>query len=583
MMKNYITAIIALLALSSHAQNSPTVGAGIEGSYAICQPGTCITLAANLLNAKETTNYTVASLPYNNLYPLTGGTVLNVTEDDVWSPIFTLPFSFCFYGTTYTSLSVGSNGVITFNPTAPDQLCEWSFNTPVPSTTFPINNAIYGVYQDTDLRPEYIQNPAIQNVNYYVGGTTPNRYFVANFNELPLFACENTALQTSQIVLYESSNIIDVYVKNRTACTWNQGSGLIGIQNQEGTLATFPQYRNTGNWNAINEAWRFKPNGASVTPAAYTWFADNAIVGTEPTLTVCPTATAMYSVAIQYMRCDGNLATTSAPTTVIVEAPANIQNPVDLHMCSSEDTAVFNIDVTAVMLNGVDPNNFDVSYYTTLADAENWATGNISDLSNFTAVDGQVIYVRVTNVVTGNDCFEIKSFILHVDAPPAPPTGSQEQTFTAGETLADLELEGTNIQWYAEAEGGEPLPMSTLLVTGTTYYATQTTASGCESTPNFRVAQDRFPVTVTDIALGNPNYTISNLKVTPNPAKDILNIAADQSINAIEVYTLLGQRIGNYPINATSTQINLSLYASGTYLLKISASYGTKTVKIVKQ
>jgi hypothetical protein len=70
--------------------------------------------------------------------------------------------------------------------------------------------------------------------------------------------------------------------------------------------------------------------------------------------------------------------------------------------------------------------------------------------------------------------------LLPPPTPPAAPTGQQNQTFCSGATLAQLAVTGTSIQWYAFPTGGAPLPTTTPLVNGTTYYASQT-VNGLES------------------------------------------------------------------------------------------------------
>lgn len=70
--------------------------------------------------------------------------------------------------------------------------------------------------------------------------------------------------------------------------------------------------------------------------------------------------------------------------------------------------------------------------------------------------------------------------LLPPPTPPAAPTGQQNQSFCSGATLAQLAVTGTSIQWYAFATGGAPLPITTPLVNGTTYYASQT-VNGLES------------------------------------------------------------------------------------------------------
>jgi hypothetical protein len=73
--------------------------------------------------------------------------------------------------------------------------------------------------------------------------------------------------------------------------------------------------------------------------------------------------------------------------------------------------------------------------------------------------------------------------------PTAAPTGLSSQTFCSGATLGQLNANGTSIQWYANSTGGTPLLSSTVLINGTTYYATQT-INGQESL-------SRLAVTVT--------------------------------------------------------------------------------------
>ena len=72
------------------------------------------------------------------------------------------------------------------------------------------------------------------------------------------------------------------------------------------------------------------------------------------------------------------------------------------------------------------------------------------------------------------------------------PTGSTSQSFcsAASPTVTNLVATGTLIKWYSASSGGTALAGSTALVNGTTYYASQTSALGCEST-------SRLAVTVT--------------------------------------------------------------------------------------
>ncbi|MCX6271635.1 MAG: IPT/TIG domain-containing protein [Bacteroidetes bacterium] len=80
------------------------------------------------------------------------------------------------------------------------------------------------------------------------------------------------------------------------------------------------------------------------------------------------------------------------------------------------------------------------------------------------------------------------SGIFTVNSGPAAPTGSPSQSFCSNPSpsVASLSATGSNIQWYSASSGGTPLALSTVLVNGNHYYATQT-VSGCESTSRLDV------------------------------------------------------------------------------------------------
>src|SRR5690606_2930576 len=217
----HIYAFIILFSAIANAQVTVNFG------NSICQMGDCTQLSATYVNATQTTSYAVEPVGFSP-YPFSQGNLIPIVTDDVWSTPIPLNFSFSFYGTFYNQLQIGTNGVLAFANT--DDFCEWEFSTPIPDPEFPIQNAIYGVYQDLDMLA--IADPQVQNVSYYVTGVSPHRAFVVNFNYLPLYDCgDSVGPQTSQIVLHELTNEINVYVLNRTPCLqWQEGRGLIGIQ-----------------------------------------------------------------------------------------------------------------------------------------------------------------------------------------------------------------------------------------------------------------------------------------------------------------------------------------------------------------
>lgn len=152
------------------------------------------------------------------------------------------------------------------------------------------------------------------------------------------------------------------------------------------------------------------------------------------------------------------------------------------------------------------------------------------------------------------------------------PTGAAQQLFTPGETIADLDITGTNLTWYSDAAGTLQIPTTTLLVTGTTYYVKQT-LNGCSSALLAVTAQAN---------LGIRNSAFANLKYHPNPVKTSLLLSNLESNSLIEAYNLLGQKIASQTYDSQEAILDLSGFENGTYLIKITSGDQTKTIKVLK-
>lgn len=75
----------------------------------------------------------------------------------------------------------------------------------------------------------------------------------------------------------------------------------------------------------------------------------------------------------------------------------------------------------------------------------------------------------------------------------------------------------------------------------------------------------------------------NDIKVYPNPVKDVLTISYEQEITRVSVYNLLGQEVITQSINANETSIDVSQLPVGAYLVKVNAGDTVKTVKVIKQ
>jgi hypothetical protein len=325
----------------------PNVDAGPNQNLACT--GSCASLVAVPFETGATSSYEVNSIPYNPPYPFNAGIPAFVGIDDIWSDIIPLPFNFCFFGNTYNQIVIGANGLITFDITNANMYCPWPFTNSIPNPALPLNS-ISGAYHDID--------PSIcGNIYYDVFGAAPCRTFVVNFDQVCHFQC-NSIVTTQQIVIYETTNAIEVYINDKPTCaTWNSGNAVIGIQDQSGTTGYFPPGRNTGPWTATNEAWRFTPNGAP--NFTLNWFEEGnpVAISTNDSIDVCPTDTTQYIAQVIYTNCDGAQVIVNDTVTVNVSGGISVQPDVNAPICEG-NALQFSSLSGAVQYNWSGPNGF---------------------------------------------------------------------------------------------------------------------------------------------------------------------------------------------------------------------------------
>ncbi len=196
--------------------------------------------------------------------------------------------------------------------------------------------------------------------------------------------------------------------------------------------------------------------------------------------------------------------------------------------------------------------------------------------SNAPLADGTTYYASQT----ANGCESPERTLVIVilnDRLPAPE-GSPTQDFEEGATIADLVVTPTDVAWYASYDDAvsntNPLSPTMQLVDGTTYYAVAIADGQCSS----------LPLAVTaNAALGIRKPQKMTFKYYPNPVEDYLNIQCSETINSIEVYNLLGQRVRKHDDHSTEVRLFLGDLPDGTYALSVMSNGKKLTVKVVKK
>uniref|UniRef100_UPI00262EC77C beta strand repeat-containing protein n=1 Tax=Flavobacterium sp. TaxID=239 RepID=UPI00262EC77C len=395
----------------------------------LCNDTSCSVLNASFLDIKDTTTYTVSSIPFAPENPLGVFPTALCVQDDSYSGVVTMPFQFSFFGQCYNQFQLSTNTYLTFTPNNPN--CgggsPWPFSQPIPNLgaqNAEYLNSIFFPMQDTN--PAVPSNPAVQ-INYIVDGIAPCRKLIVNVRNMPLFSCGTAqGLQESQLVLYEGTNVIDIHVTRRSVCpNWNGGNGVIGILNASGTLGYTPIGRNTGTWPANNESWRFTPSGNSLTTIQ--WLDGATVIGNTPSLAVCPTSTKTYTAQVRYNIC-GTVRTVTKPITIEV-SPDDTQPAQAIENCLPNN--VFNLTTNEPTVLGplVGTGDYEVYYYTNQSDAENLAVNAIANPSAYVLSSGtsQTIYMSLYNIFTG--CIRIRPFnISMVDCSLCPTISNPSAT-----------------------------------------------------------------------------------------------------------------------------------------------------------
>jgi hypothetical protein len=258
-------------------------------------------------NATLSTAYNVSRIPFASIpTPGTGATVLatggaavvpqtSVSLDDGGWANLAIPFGFQLYGTTYTSFAVSTNGFIVLGTGAPNTYTGYGNSFPSTTAGRPSVGAIYSDLNFTNTG----------TINYFVSGTAPNRMLVINWTGGQFYSASGSL--NTQIILYETSNIVEVHTTSSTG----NNTAVQGIQNATGTSASVVAGRNGNTWTvSVPDAYRWTP--ATLT---YAWTPSTFLSSTTIAnpLASNVTANTTYTVTASNSTC-------SATGTVTVNA-----------------------------------------------------------------------------------------------------------------------------------------------------------------------------------------------------------------------------------------------------------------------
>lgn len=227
---------------------------GTNTGFEICITGPCTADPAPTCNL----DYTMSSISHSP-YSYTTGTILSFSDDRFADSYSSIGFTFCFDGINYNELLVSSNGYVSFPhclTTIPDGnfstsgYSPYSISAAIPNNTDAPTNSIM-LWHDID--------PSVSGtIRTQTHGTAPNRVFVVKYYDVAMYDC-TTLRFNGQIMLYETTNDIEIHVTEKTTCsTWNGSDAILGLNNYDGTIAVTDAGHNyPTDWTETNTAYKF--------------------------------------------------------------------------------------------------------------------------------------------------------------------------------------------------------------------------------------------------------------------------------------------------------------------------------------
>ncbi|MEX1132104.1 MAG: hypothetical protein WEC15_02670, partial [Flavobacteriales bacterium] len=428
-----------------------------------------VTLASNL-SASGFSAGTIAHAPsvaVNATALASGGTVEVATTSCTFCPLddagwagIPLGFDFDFFGNTYSTVNVGTNGLIQFGEYNAAGLSDYLFTNALPNAAEPLN-IVAGVAVDL------IANSA-GTIRYWTEGLPPTRTFVMEWLNVPGYSNSGTnGITTSQIKLFETTGIVEVHVSTSTSTA----TKVVGLQNADASIGS-TAFSGTG--SITNQAWRFVP-GADYT---FQWSqsGQNLAGATEGTYTFnAPAVPGAYTYAVAATNPATGCVSTKPVGFTVNEVPAAPVVTPEVVYCQG---------AAAVALSASGAQGNTLQWYTQPTGGSASATAPTPS----TASVGSVAYY--VSQITAIGCESPRDTTTVVVNPsPTAPAATSAITYCQNAIAVPLEATataGNSLKWYTVASGGTgstnaPTPSTASAGTTSWYVAQVSGANSCES------------------------------------------------------------------------------------------------------
>jgi hypothetical protein len=87
----------------------------------------------------------------------------------------------------------------------------------------------------------------------------------------------------------------------------------------------------------------------------------------------------------------------------------------------------------------------------------------------------------------------------------------------------------------------------------------------------------------TSNSLGVKDFTTSNIKMYPNPTSSVFTIEANEIVESVSLFNVLGQEVLTNKFNANTVSIDISNLQTGVYVVKAVIGGVSSTSRVVKK
>ncbi|WP_313000470.1 choice-of-anchor L domain-containing protein [Chryseobacterium gleum] len=267
------------------------------------------------------------------------------------------------------------------------------------------------------------------------------------------------------------------------------GSFDVGIKIVDETGVVLP-----GSINMCdNTPKQLKAQVAPIPGMTYQWYKDGVAIPGATSAIYVATQAGVYTVKVMV---PGNQCPSEATITIIGGTSPTVQNA-ELKLCTTPSLTTFNLEAAKPLISTTQGAVF--RFYANQADAQAQNNSYITNLTNYTGTDGQILYVLVSN---GAFCSKIATLTLRKEETPTAVLTAPRLKICAGESVLLTATGGVTYEWGdAAATTGGIRTVSPTQTTTYTVYAIG--AQGCKSLQPARITIEVVPVIVSNLKGGH--------------------------------------------------------------------------------